>query len=204
MPAPAATQRRGQAGVVLLYALIALVILTLSGLALVRGMGTALGIGGNVALRRDLQNQGEQGLSTAIAQFGAAGALSTAALRQVTNGAINYSSTSLANGAGSDNNGIPLVLLNDTAFAAAGMNALLDISGTTPGVTIRYVIDRMCTATGAPSLTTCVAYNGFGTPPPGTNWIPNAGTVYQAVYRITVRVMGPKNTMTFLQTTIGV
>src|ERR1700688_4142904 len=128
---------RAQRGVVLLYALIAIVLLMLSGLALVRGMGTALAISGNFALRRDLLNEGEQGVVNAEAAF-TGGLLNTTAARNASLAGANYSATTLA----TDNNGIPNALLSDAAFAAVGVAA----NDITPenGVSIRYVIDRLC------------------------------------------------------------
>jgi hypothetical protein len=188
--------------VVLLYALIALVILSLSGLALVRGMGSALGIGGDFALRRDMVNQGELGVATAKAQFLAAGLLGTGNARQASLATANYSATTLA----TDPNGIPVALLDDTTFTGVGTTGN-DIAGN-QNLTIRYVIDRQCSVTGAPESNTCMAFQtpckpgqvGCG----GNQQLANgAGRPVQAVYRITVRVIGPKNALTFLQTTIG-
>jgi Tfp pilus assembly protein PilX len=189
--------RHAQSGVVLLYAIVAIVLLMLSALALVRGMGTSLGIGGNFALRRDLVNQGELGVLNAETTF-STGLLANAQARWAPLATANYSETTLP----TDATGIPSVLLSDTQFSNLGMTAANDIAGATYGVTIRYVIDRMCTVTGAPTLTNCSVYNGKGNTG-GTNWLRQAGNAFQVVYRITVRVTGPKNTMTFLQTTIG-
>ncbi len=191
---PSAPSR--QRGVVLLYALIAMVILMISGLALIRAMGGALAVSGNFALRRDLLNQAEIGISAAKANFAAGGALASASSRA--NGvktAANYSDTTLP-----DQNGIPTALLDDTQFAAVG-----NVNNDQPGsynVSIRYVIDRLCNTTGAPTLTNCAAYKTGGDKGDNNN-TQTAGTAFQPVYRITVRVTGPKNSITFLQTTMG-
>jgi Tfp pilus assembly protein PilX len=185
-----------QRGVVLLYALVAMVLLMVSGLALVRGMGTSIAISGNFALRRDLLNEGEQGVVAAEAAF-TTGALATAANRTSVNTAANYSPTTLP----TDNNGIPLALLNDTQFTGIGL-ATNDLTPES-GVTVRYVIDRLCVAgTTTPVYSDCAAYTG-ATKPRGDLRQNGAGGPFQPVYRVTVRVTGPKNSMTFLQTTIG-
>jgi hypothetical protein len=189
---------------VLLYALIAVVILMISGLALVRGMGTALAIGGNFSLRRDLVNQGERGIADAKALFNATGALGTAALRTASLTSANYSATTLANAAGSDYNGIPIALLSDSAFAAIGGAG--DIAGTS-GITIRYVIDRQCTVSGPPTQGNCMTFAaackaGMAGCSGNTQLAQGAGTLAKPIYRITIRVTGPKNAVTFLQTTI--
>ena len=66
-------------GVVLIFTLIILLILTIGGAALVRSMQNSLFTAGNLAFRRDLMNQGEQAVSTALKQFKAGGALATVA-----------------------------------------------------------------------------------------------------------------------------
>lgn len=203
IPAPAAAARYGrQRGAVLLYALIAMVIMTLSGVALVRGMGGALAIGGDFALRRDMVNQGELGVAAAKAQFLAGNLLATEAERETAViKAANYSAVTLA----TDANGIPIALLDDTTFATVGSAA--DIAGNKQ-LTIRYVIDRQCSSSGAPSSSTCMAFQAPCKPGAvgcGGNQQLASGAArpVQAVYRITVRVIGPKNALTFLQTTIG-
>jgi Tfp pilus assembly protein PilX len=194
-----------QRGIVLLYALIAMVLLMVSGLALVRGMGTALAIGGNFTLRRDLVNQGELGVADAKALFSTGGPLGTASARNNSLASANYSATTLASSAGSDYNGIPLALLSDTAFAAIGQTGN-DIAGTF-GISIRYVIDRQCSTTGAPTQASCMTFTapckaGSSACSGPQQLAQGAGAVAKPVYRITIRITGPKNAMTFLQTTV--
>ena len=106
MPIPASLQR----GVVLIYTLIILLILTIGAIALIRSTQTSLFSAGNLAFRRDLVNQGEQATATVIAVF-KTGVLSSSASTQADNVAANYSSTMLA----SNTDGVPNVLLeNDT------------------------------------------------------------------------------------------
>jgi type IV pilus assembly protein PilX len=52
-----------QRGVVLIFTLIILLILTIGAVALMRSMNTSLFSAGNLAFRRDLVNQGEQAVS---------------------------------------------------------------------------------------------------------------------------------------------
>ena len=190
------TTTRSQRGVVLLYALIAIVLLMVSGAALVRGVATALAVSGNYALRRDLLNEGELGISSAKAEFSGSGALALPTNRNSSSTLANYSAVTLA-----DQNGIPLALLDDGVFAATG-DIRNDAAGGTYGVSIRFVIDRLCNSQGPPTLTNCAAYQRTGDKG-GTNWLQKAGNTFQPIYRVTVRVTGPKNTITFLQTTLG-
>jgi Tfp pilus assembly protein PilX len=194
----AVMQRSCQRGVVLIFTLIVLLILTIGGLALVRSMHSSLFSAGNLAFRRDLVNQGEQAVANVMAEFGSGGILSTSAVTDGDLLSANYTSTTLQ----TNPQGVPTALLvSDLNFAAYGTTAN-DIAGpANSNVTIRYVIDRLCNATGVASSTTCVQSTGL--PPGGTH---NRNTAVPApsatVYRLSARVTGPRNTQVFLQTTI--
>ncbi len=190
--------RRGQIGAIMLITLIALSILMLATMGLIRSFDTSLSMAGNLAFKRDLVNQGERGMAKAITLFNT-GALATTAARQANSLANNYSAITLA----TDSHGIPLALLNNTTFTTTlGMTGA-DISDSSTGVTIRYVIDRLCTTTGAFSLTNCVAFKSTASLG-GSSTLASSkvGQEFQPVYRVSVRVTGPRNTQTYLQTTI--
>ena len=182
-------------GVVLIFTLIILLILTIGGAALVRSMQNSLFTAGNLAFRRDLMNQGEQAVSTALKQFKAGGALVNATNADLA--AANYKSSILA----TNPQGVPTVLLNnDAAFALVGTAP--DLTGATPDVKIRYVIDRLCSVTGPASSTLCVqsSANASG----GSSFSSYGGSVpppTATVYRLSVRVSGARSTQVFLQTT---
>jgi type IV pilus assembly protein PilX len=180
-------------GVVLIFTLIILLILTISAVALVRSMHTSLFSAGNMSFRRDLVNQGEQAVSNVMTAF-KTGAFATSASTQADNAALNYSSTALATNA----QGVPNALLNQTAFNAVGL-AANDITGATPDVKMRYVIDRLCSVTGPSFGTQCV--QSSAAPPGGT--VPNNAPPPPSatVYRLSVRVDGARSTEIFLQTT---
>lgn len=212
LPSAASRQR----GTVLLLTLIVLVVLLLGGVALVRSFDTTLLTAGNIAFKRDLVNQGERVVPTVIGPNGifqaAAGALSSADARGLASLANNYSATILP----SSPQGVPLALLDDTAFGAvaAEANDIVSADGSTK---VRYVIDRMCNVTG-PDTTlgaaNCIRADG-NAPLGGTNFqLINPGgasadgslagaLTQQVIYRISVRVDGPRNTQAFLQTTFA-
>jgi len=183
-----------QRGVVLIFTLIVLLILTIGGLALVRSMHSSLFSAGNLAFRRDLVNQGEQAVANVMSEFSSGGILSTSAVTDSDLISANYKSTTLPTNA----QGVPTALLSDTVFATDGV-ATNDIAGpANSGVTIRYVIDRMCNQTGVASSATCVQSTGIptgGTHNRNTAVPPPSATVY----RLSVRVTGPRNTQVFLQ-----
>jgi type IV pilus assembly protein PilX len=187
-----------QRGVVLIFTLIILLILTIGAVALMRSMNTSLTSAGNLAFRRDLANQGEQAVSNVMTAFKAGGALSTSAVTDANVPANNYSAIMLATNA----QGVPNILLSqDSTFNGTGYTSSAnDITGATSDITIRYVIDRMCTAAGPTVANECVQSSAAplgGTANGSQSVTPPAATVY----RLSVRVSGARSTQVFLQTT---
>lgn len=190
--------RSRQRGVVLIFSLIILLILAIGAVALLRSMNSSLLSAGNLAFHRDLVNQGEQAVANVMTEFKTGGA-PLLGLTTADNIPANYKSTALP----TNPQGVPTALLgNDLTFGAVGLPAN-DIPGATPDVVIRYVVDRLCTLTGVASINNCVQSSGLptgGTANRNTAVAPPSATVY----RLSVRVTGPRNTQAFLQTTFTV
>lgn len=185
-----------QRGVVLVFSLIILLILAIGAVALLRSMNSSLLSAGNLAFHRDLVNQGEQAVANVMAEFKSGGA-PLSGLTTADNINANYKATSLPVNA----QGVPNVLLGNVAtFGTVGAPAN-DIAGATPDVVVRYVIDRLCVAgTVVASIASCVQSTGLptgGTANRNTAVTPPSATVY----RLSVRITGPRNTQAFLQTT---
>ena len=189
------TSRSRQRGVVLIFSLIVMLIMTIGAVALMRSMHTSMSTTGNLAFRRDLVNQGEQAVSQVVSQF-KAGNIPASGITTTSDPTSNYSATVLP----ANNQGVPaLLLVQDATFHATDSGA--DLAGATPDVTMRYVVDRLCTAgTVTPSTALCVQSSGLptgGTANRNTAVAPPSATVY----RLSVRVSGPRSTQAFLQTT---
>lgn len=205
-----------QRGVVLLFSLIALVVLLIAAVALMRSFNSSMFMSGNIAFKRDLQNQGERAMEVALATFRSGNPLDNKAARANDRVNSNYSAKRLPTNA----QGIPLSLQNendlDLEFKKVGIVAN-DIAAT-PGVTVRYVIDRMCNTTGDESslgADVCMlANNPAPTGGSASNLLnadkaPLCPTCSSAspqgvVYRLTVRVSGPRATRSFFQSTFTV
>lgn len=192
---------RMQRGVVMVVTLLALAVMLIGAVALVRSFNTSLFTAGNLAFKRDLANQAERAAAAALTQFEAGGALGTMAERAASSTAVNYSAQMLPTNA----QGIPTALLDATAFAAVGV-ADNDITVADQGVTLRYVVDRLCNNTG--SEVTLTSANCTVGPTPdargGSASDLNVATLQsQVLYRLSVRVDGPRNTQAFFQTTFA-
>lgn len=201
---PSARQR----GVVLLFCLIILVILLASGVAIVRSMNTSMAGAGNLAFRRDLVNQGEQAISKAMQAFGSSGVLTGAGATANNLASANYSAIQLETAS----NGIPKLLLQkkDTGWSGTDVAGntftptAADITGR-DGVTIRYVIDRLCNSTGNFSTlgsSRCIS-SPIGVTTGGTVGEERPPASSPPLYRVSVRVSGPRDTQVFLQSSFS-
>ncbi|MDR3429821.1 hypothetical protein [Silvimonas sp.] len=181
-----------QQGVVLLVTLVALVLLLITTIALLQSARNSSLASGNIGFRRDLTNQAERGVTAAI---GIINQLGTSGAWTATDATKNYSAVMLP----SSKYGIPDELLNSTSAYTAN-NTLTDSSN---GISVSFVIDRMCNTAGTASLTNCM----LKTPQiPGGKWLPTTEAQpplpSQVIYRISVRAVGPKNTQLFMQSTV--
>ena len=200
--------RTRQRGVVLLFCLVILVVLLAGGVAVMRSMDTSLAGAGNLAFKRDLLNQGELAVSKVMTAFTAGGALDNASKTAASLPSANYSAIELTTNA----RGIPEVLMKKgsgpsgpdvygNTFAPTGA----DIEGGTPDVKVRYVIDRLCNTSGSFATlgkTRCV-YTPSNTQVTGGSSQraqDDLPAPVPAIYRLSIRVDGPRDTQVFMQT----
>lgn len=182
-----------QRGVVLLIALIALVAMTLAGIALVRSIDTGNVIAGNLAFKQAALQISDTGVEAALAAL--PNIISTsldadipgkyfATMRSVDlNGVITNAPTSTVGGSP----------INWSTAAAV-------IPAPSPDYDVRYVIDRLCQ--GPAPVTDiqgqCIsdAPLSEGSKKANTPVFSSATAVY---YRVTVRVAGPHNSVSMVQ-----
>lgn len=198
--------RPRERGVVLLFCLIILVVLLAGGVAVMRSMNTSLFGAGNLAFKRDLVNQGELAIAQAMRAFQTGGALATSTATSGSLPSANYSAIQLQTNA----QGIPRVLLQKTTLTGPDMlgNTFVPSGANITGsgnATVRYVIDRMCNANGAFSTignSGCI-YTPSSTEAPGGDQsqlsTPGPSIPSPPIYRVSVRVDGPRDTQVFLQ-----
>jgi Tfp pilus assembly protein PilX len=196
-------RRQAQRGVVLFIALIVLVAMSLAGVALIRSVDTGQVISGNLAFRQAALHLGDNGIEAARKWL------------------MDQSATTLQ----SDNPGVTdgggyyanwaenLDLLgNKTATTADDFNWNSAINVTTPappaGYTVSWVIHRLCRTPGDPSGTTCLKLAGvISSTATGTKGAAAFGSMAisvptSATFRVTVRVVGPRNATSYVQAVI--
>ena len=197
-----------QRGVVLMIALIMLVAMTLGAIALVRSVNITNIIAGNLAFQQGATNSGDTGIEVAINWL------------ETNNGpglftdqaALGYSAT----------RGDPLVTESwDTYWRAVLFARAVTLNPNAPGTfmaytssapnaagnTVSYAIQRLCATQVAPG-----SQNAGCSQPPATDSTggssKGAGVVAltyssQVYYRITSRIAGPRNTVSYVQAIVA-
>jgi type IV pilus assembly protein PilX len=180
-----------QRGVVLLFTLIALVILLVASVALVRSLNTSLFTAGNIGFKRDLQNQGERAVNQVLTAFDPGSTLGTIDIRKDHSFNNNYSASFLKTNA----YGIPEILeKTDAEFAAVWKAPDINVADLGSGGCI-LADSTASPGTSASNLQSAEKSLGTGL----------AGAVpISVVYRISIRVTGPRNTQSFFQSTFTV
>jgi len=196
LPSQRRQVRSRQHGVVMLVALIVLVLMTLAGIALMRSVSTSGVIAGNLAFQQSATHSSDVGVATAVSflQGASATALQTSVLSGTGVRYLAYRQDP-SSGQSWDNfwtNNIPSAAVNTLAADAAGN-------------TVSYVIHRLCNGEGAPF--TVVACSN--SPVTSTSGNSQRGgqtpgfTNSQVYYRITARVLGPRNTLSYVQAIVA-
>ncbi len=191
-----------QTGVVLFIALIALVVMSLAAAALIRSVDTNTVISGNLAFKQSAIVSSDRGLESALDWINA----------QATANPANLNSDNLASGYSSTFDALNLddrtVLRTATTWTnnsavATGAGIIAGREAATNNE-IRYIIQRMCREPNvAPNVDDCQ----FGAGNDSTGGIDGDGDLKlnlvalpSPIYRVTVRVTGPKNTVSYTQT----
>jgi type IV pilus assembly protein PilX len=200
--------RRAQRGIIMVVTLVALAILMLGGVALMRSSDTFGALAGQLGFRRDLKNQGERAMAMAIKAL-KDGSLSSSDVRLNNLDTSNYSAVKLD----SNGNGIPNVLLkSDSDFKEAGyeiniVDADSSAANATSGIKARYVIDRLCSAAETVADASCAKTNMPLDTSIQNRFTEKGSEQFRSqsfvIYRITVRVDGPRGTQAFFQSTVA-
>jgi type IV pilus assembly protein PilX len=201
--------RRQQQGVVLFIALIILVAMSLAGVALMRRVDTANIIAANLAFRQASMHAGDIGV-----EAGRTWLLGISAANQ---SQLYTSGPGIAGGNGYFSDwATNLDLLGNLTtttsddFNWSGANVVTVTSPAPPtGYTVKYVIHRLCSGSGDPTSVTCIKNTGASAGTSGsTKGAATFGTYAISVpvtasYRITVQVVGPRNSVSYIQAVIS-
>lgn len=192
-----------QSGVALLISLIVLVALSLAGVALVRSVDTASLIAGNLAFRQSATTGGDAGVEAARTWLLANGGALTA--DKSANGYYATSQDSLD----ITGNKTPTDSTDDVAWkgAGTGVSTPVCLGADGGGNAVCYIIHRMCDAAGAIDAATCSTKQtakggssmGAGRPMVSYQERSWSDVATMAYYRVTVRIAGPRNNISYVQ-----
>ncbi|QJC56442.1 hypothetical protein HC248_01748 [Polaromonas vacuolata] len=181
--------KSAQHGVALVISLIALIAMTLAGLALMRSVNTGNVISGNLAFRQATLQATDVGVEAAFTLLSGLAITAPDANFPVNCvlGTCNYYSTRLDS---LSTSGIP-TLIDWSLVPKATLNQ---------SYSVQYVIDRLCDGptpvTDIASKCMNNASQAVGSKKAGAVTFSSANQVF---YRATVRVTGPRNTNSFVQ-----
>jgi Tfp pilus assembly protein PilX len=190
----------GQRGSVLLIALILLVALSLAGIALIRSVSTSNIIAGNLAFQQGATHSADVGIETAVAFLEASSAgTSTTLHNSVTTGATKYVAVRQDPSAGQSWD----AFWNATLAGSGAVNTLATDAA---GNTVSFVIHRLCNTTGAPTYPGCSSSPTDATSAGNSqgSGVVQLASPRQVYYRITARVAGPRNTLSYVQVVVAI
>ncbi len=176
-----------QAGVVLFIALIALIVMSLAAVALIRSVDTNTMIAGNLSFKQSALISTDSGVETALSWLG-------------NNPNLDSNISSSGYYASFSDDAKALVDASDTEPAiGANIKKGVDSSGNS----IRFIIERMCKNTGAADTSHCL-YGPSGEDENSKSHCDLSNPCLSEptgalLYRITTKVTGPKNTVSYSQ-----
>ncbi len=194
--------RRAQRGVVLFISLIVLVAMSLAGIALMRSVDSGVMIAGNLAFKQGTTLAADSGIEAARTALNTLAAGTGTPLWTSVPASAYYASLPATEPdfTGTDS--------AKTAYAWTTTNNSVSVAGIAGVTDVRYVIHRMCAATGDPAATTCVRGTTTSSSTSSQTVRDAAGAANFTVssaqyYRITTRVIGPRNTKSFVEVIVN-
>lgn len=198
--------KQAQSGVVLFIALMALVVMSLAAVALIRSVDTNSLIAGNLSYKQTAAISSSYGVESMADTLGVK-ALALADITDAVNGyyarctTFDTSPTRPCNGENltADASWTPGV--SSRSAGGVGIVAGVDAYGNA----IQYIVERMCSQVGAVSKPNCLLSPvnlGKNSSNVATNYGPVVLTAIP-LYRVTIRVTGPKNTVSYIQAFIS-
>jgi len=201
-----------QQGIVLFIAMVALVVMSLAAVALIRSVDTNTKISGNLAFKQSALTSADRGVESAITWLQAQG---IASLNNSIQTKAYFATYGDIDEDGTKDDVVGNLDAQETLKADStwGAGALAAGTGIVNGVetssknTIHYIIERMCELPGPSAKTvtnTCLFRHSESSGSLADRDNTNADLLSQEdldpLYRITVRVKGPKNTESYTQT----
>lgn len=182
---------RSQRGIVMFIALIAMVLLSLAGIALVRSVDTSTSVAGNIAFRQASIVAVNRAIEESVDAIYKTRSITDQTVDDPTQ---NYFASLQA---GEKPDGTPAVLAGSYPLSGYAMPVYTDVA---TGVEVRHVIERVCNAPGAQNIGRCDLLPPKVSPAGTDNEYRRIPIPSIPNFRVTVRVDLPNtNTTTIAQ-----
>ena len=186
---------RRQQGVVLYVALVVMVVMMLAGVAMLRSVGAGVGVAGNLAFKQNATLAGDLGTQAAITWI-------------LTQSSADLESDIPASGyfaswvPGFDPL-IPFDPSNPASFDWTSAVLVPNPAGVPDtGNKVRYVIHRLCKATGFATSSPTQECTMSGVVSPSAGAVIQVASNTPPLFRVTTRVDGPRGTLSYIQVVI--
>lgn len=194
--------RHGQSGIVLFVALIVLVIMSLVGISMIRQMTSTQVVAGNLAFKEG---------AVAISDFAVEEARRV--IRDVASVDLTKDYTDQSGNADAigyfarapwefgEAGAVPFDMFSDANWLNTNSRLVASAGSATQENEVRYVVHRLCRRVGALDTNQCslklTTVGGSKSETSYTN--PSLPQTQQPYYRVTTRVVGPRNTVSYTQ-----
>lgn len=185
---------RSQHGAVLVIAMIILIAMTLAGIGLIRSVYTTNIIAGNLAFKEAATSSADAGVEKAIAwlQSPTPGCTLTEHCHDA-----GYAASRTVKGATASWDDFWGVLITNDQIETLATDSVT-------GNTVSYAIERLCNETGAFADAECATATTLGGADGNDKSSPDPlNPINKVFYRITSRVDGPRNTVSYVQTVVA-
>lgn len=196
-------RRKWQTGFSLAITLVMLLAMTLMGIVLVRMVDTTNQVANNITFKQAGLAAADAGVEAAVAWLNdndgllASDAVGNGYYASTNPGFVDFTGTVTAGDTSDD--------VDWWGDGSAAFNTALLVDPVNSN-RISYMIQRLCTSTGAPSPTNCVVSSGStgvsGSSKGAGGFQSITPTANEVGYRITARAVGPKGTVSYVQAVV--
>lgn len=196
--------RQAEQGAALFIAMVMLVVMAMASVSLLRSTDVGTLIAGNLAFKKAATSSADQGIEAAIGVLIELGGSATGLhADRADNG---YFATMQEGFSDFTGQRTPGVTADDFPWAGA-----VQLGANSTGNSISYVIHRMCRLAGAPEVAECVSRSSGAREGGSQGTIlagetgggaDGGGDMVTYFYRVSVRVTGPQNTVSVVQSTV--
>lgn len=200
--------RHQQRGVVLLIALVMLVAMTLVGISMLRSIGAGAGIAGNLAFKQNATSATDVGVEVARAWLLNTGVAAPLTLQSNVLASGYYACWYEDCSAKTEFNPLTHDWTSSKKLTSSEVASISSLTGRDDtGNEIRYVVHRLCDLTGDILVENnagqkCANYTDYSglSSKGGTGYGQSTPSLTdQPFFRVTVRVAGPRNTLSYTQ-----